>query len=198
MFKTSSGKLDYISRVGSHATKPRAGGRIDDVPSWAKEPEEYYNSIRDRYQALADQFADIQTQLAVINDKLKVTMPFKDFENLRLHKERLAARATVLQERVKAYRTMDRAAGEKSWATVFYHCAQFVLGKDEFRRIQEQTKEILARPLFEIKPGQADMSESTRNNLRRHEKQKRRRHVFRARREDHVVVWRDNAPAGES
>jgi hypothetical protein len=77
---------------------------------------------------------------------------------------------------------------------VFYHCAQFVLDKDEFRRIEEQTKEILARPKFEVTAGQGDLSESARDNHRRREKQQRRRHVFRARREDQALVWRDNAP----
>jgi hypothetical protein len=194
MFKASSDKLDYINRVGSHATKARGTGRIDDIPPWAREPEEYYNSIRDQYQALADQFADVQAQLAVINEKLRVTLPFKDFENLRLHKERLAARCTMLQEQAKAYRSLARAAGEKAWATVFYHCAQFVLGKDEFRRIEEQTKEILARPQFEIEAGRSDRSEAALENLRRKEKRQHRRHVFRARRQDHALVWCDNAP----
>jgi len=54
-YKNASDLQDYQKRVGSHATKPSRTGRINDLPAWAKEPEEYYRSIRDQVQSLIDQ-----------------------------------------------------------------------------------------------------------------------------------------------
>jgi len=51
MFKNASDNLNFIARTASHATKPSHTGRINDIPSWAREPEEYYNSIRDQYRS---------------------------------------------------------------------------------------------------------------------------------------------------
>jgi hypothetical protein len=61
MYKNTSESLNYLKRVASHATKPRASGRIDDIPWWAEKPEG--NTIIQEYQAIlsaANQAVDIR------------------------------------------------------------------------------------------------------------------------------------------
>jgi hypothetical protein len=196
MYKGSSDKLSYIDRVASHSTKARPSGRIDDIPAWAREPEEYYNSVRDQYRLLADQLAKIQHDLAAINEKMKVKagLPFKEFEHLRKHKERLAAKFTALKPQAGAYREIARAAGERAWASVFFHLAQMLLTPDDFRILLKETQELLGRNQVEITKGDGEYSEERREAIRRSEQRKKRRRRFRQHHGGNVVVWSDNKP----
>jgi vacuolar-type H+-ATPase subunit I/STV1 len=194
MFKDSADKLDYIKRVGSHATKPRPSGRIDEVPAWAAEPEQYYNSVRDQYRLLADQLVKTQNALVEINAKLKETLPFKDYEHLRLHKERLGARYGELQEQASHYRSLARAAGEKAWSMVFYHVAERLLTPEDFRALRMETDEIIGRHMYEVKTGEGDKSEQVHENRNAHESRRRRRARWRRHHGGSVTVWADNKP----
>jgi len=166
MFKNASDNLNFIARTASHATKPSRTGRINDIPSWAREPEEYYNSIRDQYRSLADQLAKAQASLTDVNEKLKATLPFKEYDHLRQHKERLAARHSLLQQQAGHYRALARAAGANAWGVVLYHVAQRLLPPEDFLVIEKEVQDILGRERFEIAKGDGELSEQTRESRR--------------------------------
>lgn len=50
MYSKTSEAGNYLKRVASHATKPRANGRVDDIPRGAKQVD--INSINQQYFAL--------------------------------------------------------------------------------------------------------------------------------------------------
>jgi hypothetical protein len=73
-FKSTSENLNHIKRVASTSTRLSPTGRIDLIPENAREPEEYYNEIRDQYKLLADQLYDTELKLADINKQLRITI----------------------------------------------------------------------------------------------------------------------------
>jgi hypothetical protein len=189
MYKGSSDKLAYIDRVASHSTKPRPSGRIDDIPAWAQEPEAYYNSVRDQYRLLADQLAKIQHDLTVINEKMKGSLPFKEYEHLRIHKERLAAKYSALQPQAGAYREIARAAGDRAWATVFFHVAQMLLTPEDFQALLKETQELLGRDQIEITKSK-EQGEGRKRRQRRQQFRAKQRRLHGG----NVTVWSDNKP----
>jgi hypothetical protein len=178
MYKGSADRLSYLARVSSHATKPLASGRIDEIPPWAQEPEAYYNSVRDRYRSLAEQLTTAREKLTEINETLRNHLPFKEFEHLRQHKERLGARVVLLQEQASDYRVMARAAGEKAWMTVFYCVAEKLLSRDDLYAIRDETREILARDPVEVGGGQDAWTPGKRANRAVNKKRRQRRARF--------------------
>jgi hypothetical protein len=199
MYKSLSDLSHYLERAGSHATKESRTGRIDAIPKWAQEPEQYYNSLRDRYQSLAAQLKQAEHDLAEINEKLKITLPRKEFLFLDGMKTALGAKAQHLASEASAYRQLVRAASHKSWASTFYYCAQELLDTSVFVRIQEQTQQMLGREHQEIKAGYAEMTEVQRAKQQRGKKRQLRRQRMRARLErlggaDFRVVYSDENP----
>lgn len=177
MFKSSSDRLSYLNRTGSHATKPHPTGLIEDIPQWAAEPEAYYKSVRDQYRSLNEQMARTQASLVEVNEKLRTTLPHKEYEHSRQHKEQLAARYLILQEQTSSFRELARAAGDHAWATVFYLIARRLLRHDDFVAILKETEQLLDRREHEVKHGAAGRSEEARRNrYNRVNKQKRRAH----------------------
>jgi hypothetical protein len=195
MYKGSSDKLSYIDRVASHSTKPRPSGRIDDIPAWAQEPEAYYNSVRDQYRLLADQLAKIQHDLTVINEKMKASLPFKEYEHLRIHKERLAAKYSALQPQAGAYREIARAAGNRAWATVFFHVAHMLLTREDFQILLKETQELLGRDQVEVTKGEGEYSKEQREGHKRSQARQQFRAKQRRLHGSDVTVWSDNKPA---
>lgn len=179
MYKNSTNQLHYIKRAGSHSTKESRTGRIDAIPAWAQEPEDYYNSIRDQYRLLADQLIKLQTDLTEINIKLKVSLPRKEFDHLTQHRERLRARYTALQSQASSYRALARASAEKSWTTVFFYCAATLLKPEDFALLQKETRDILARPPQEINKGEGELTEQQRRIVRAGGQRQKRRRKFR-------------------
>jgi hypothetical protein len=195
MFKKSSDQLHFIERTGSHSTKASRTGRIDDIPPWAAEPEEYYNSIRDRWHLLHEQLMDAQEKLTAINEKLRLTLPFKEFEHLTQHKERLAQRARILQEQQSDYRAMARAAASHSWATVFIYVARKLLPLEDFKALEQEVMGLLNREEFGgIAKGNSEFSDEKRANQQASSQRRKRRVNWRRQHGGSVLVWGDNKP----
>jgi len=195
MYKKNSDQSNFISRTGSHATKESRTGRIDAIPAWAEEPEAYYNSLRDRWRSILEQLIETQNQLAEINRKLKYSMPFKEYEHLRQHKERLSDKVALLQQEQGEYRPLARAAGERAWATIFFFVARKLLPPDDFLILIKETKALLGgRPEVEISKGEGEKSEEQKIKLREHEHRRRRRVNWNQHKTGAVTVWADNKP----
>jgi hypothetical protein len=61
----------WINRTGSHATVPSATGRVDLMPPWAIEPEEYYNTLRGQYQKLVEYRQLLEDKVRPLKEALK-------------------------------------------------------------------------------------------------------------------------------
>jgi hypothetical protein len=189
MYKQTSDSHDYLKRVGSHSTKAHPTGRIDDIPAWAADPEQYYNTLRDQYTNLINQLHKTEEQLVEINRKFKIRLPLKEFDHLRQHKERLGAIYAKLQSEVINLRPLVRALGAKSWTSVFYEVAFRLLNREDFKVIAAETRALLQRDQFEIRKGQEeDLTPAQRAANRRRE---RRQDFHNYRSTQSVVVWSD-------
>jgi hypothetical protein len=186
MFKKASDNLSYLERTGSHATKASPTGRIDMLPAWAQEPEEYYNSLLERYKSLCAQRDQCQRQLEALNLRLKETLPRKDYDHVMEVKRAHMARFGVLQQETGEYRKMVREASLKSWATTFFHCAELKLERSDFLDLCHETEEMLGRFQMEVTAGQAELTPLQREANKR----KVRRQEFRK-----TLVARRHAPA---
>jgi hypothetical protein len=167
-FKKTSDAQSYLDRTGSHATKPSPTGRIDMLPSWAEEPEAYYNSLLERYNSLRAQRDQCQGQLEALNLKLKATLARKEYDHTMELKRALGERFGVLQHEISHYRMMVREASLKSWATTFYYCAKLKLDRDEFLFLCGEARGMLGRNEQEVKKGQAEFTDEQRASVVRH------------------------------
>lgn len=164
-FKSASENLSHISRVASASTRPRANGRIDLIPSDAKEPEEYYNLIRDQYLAMSERFTSNQARLAELRQQ---GFNRKDHEEYAA----LAEQQTRLQTELTPLRHAVHAAGANAWGILFKEVARRVLDWDTFIKIENEVKALLGRPEYEIK-------KSAGRNTKESEKRRLRRSKFR-------------------
>jgi len=198
MYKGAHDKQSFTQRTASHATKPYASGRVDGIPPWAAEPEEYYRSIRGQWQALNDQLRDCQDKLAAIRQRLKTTLPRKEYDHLIGQREHLANRASVLQEQATSYRSLARQAGLHSWSATFYFVACKMLSKEQLYQIADEAQAILGRHVNEIPKGHGEYTPEKREAVKRQKRQQERRASFH---KHHPgpdrVVWKDNAPVAQ-
>ena len=185
-YKSTGDSKDWIERSGSHATRPSATGRIDDLPSWAKEPEEYFNSINQQWQSIKQQTEKTKKELSDVNFRLKQTLAFADYERLACKRDDLADRVNELQQRSHDYRELVRAAAQNAYGTVFFYVAEKVLDLETVWKIQEQTREILGRGFS----AGIDAPRPPGYNKRKHRKDKLqdRRERFRDQRDPHRLV----------
>lgn len=157
-FKSTSQNLNHIQRVASASTRPRANGRIDMIPEDAREPEEYYNSIRVQYEVLNREFYDIQIELSELNKKLKLTLPFSMFATLSAKRERLTTRYNEIKGEVGELRIIVRATGKEAWAFAFYAVARRVLDRELFIKLDQEVQELLGRNMTEVTAGETEWS----------------------------------------
>lgn len=179
MFKSTSENLNHINRVASASTREHATGRIDMIPAWAREPEEYYNSVKQQWEVLSSRMREIADQLAEINYKLKRQLPRNEFDFLRSEKIRLGTIYTDLQPEAVKIREIVRAAAMDSWANVFYHCASLMLSREVFSSIDKATQEMLGRSTTGINKGRSEFSEQKLAGTRRRENLQEKRQRFR-------------------
>jgi hypothetical protein len=83
LFRKANDQLSFLQRVGSHATKEHATGRIDAIPPNAEQPVEYFNSLHDQYKALQAQYQPLVQEAATYRERLKQTMPYKEFSEFK-------------------------------------------------------------------------------------------------------------------
>lgn len=195
MYKGASDKLSHINRVASHATKPHGNGRIDEIPSWAREPEEYYNSIKQQYESIGTRLYQAREKVISIKQKLKQKLPWEEFNRLNHQLSHAQPLLIDLEKEASHLRGLARAAARNAWGAVFYYCAELLLDKETFFKINDEAKLILARPMQEIAPGHAEKSNKERARLNRVGEMRKRRNKVHDRRpgQQTRVVWDDEA-----
>jgi hypothetical protein len=178
-FKGVSNVENYLRRTGSHATKEQRTGRIDAIPTWAQEPEQYYNSVKARSSAAYNQFSYIQGRLAEINKEIDSGVSKDRFFRLRAEKEDLGEKFHALQLEVNSYRELMRAVGLKAWTIAFYEIARRKLPNETFLMLVRETREIMGRPEYEVKKGQGEWTPEQREKRRQKTRRQEKRHKFR-------------------
>lgn len=177
MFKKASDRQSYQQRVASHATKPSPTGRVDDIPSDAKQPEEYYRSLADQFRALLDRYQAAGEEIAELNLRLRATLPFREFQLLKAERDRLGEIHQATQMKLAEYRPLLRAAEDNAWGTTFYECAERLLDRALFIKIDEATREFLQRDRREFGSGSKrsrDLTEEERVEFNKKESHQRR------------------------
>jgi hypothetical protein len=179
MYKSLHESHDHLKRIGSASTRPSRRGIIRDVPAWAKEPEEYYNSLLEQYDQMTDQLHDLRERVIWLKKQLKARLPFETFKQLKDELDFAGPRLSELEINVGQLRTITRAAAVNAWGTVFYKCAELILDRETFLRIDDQAKEILQRQCQELGKAHSEKSRETKKAENRKTQLKRRRKTFR-------------------
>ena len=191
MHKSASDRQSFITRTGSHATKPSAGGVVRDLPPDAAEPEEYYRSLREQFTALLQELEGQRTRLVEVKERLRATLPFKEFEMLEKERDRLGQVLQELQEDCIELRRIARSAALEAWNATWVAVATQLLPTDTLKKINDDTKGWLGRPQQEIAKPSADKSDAFKDALNRKERRKRVRKRLADR--QNLVSWERKA-----
>jgi hypothetical protein len=147
MYKSTKETEDYLKRAGSASTRPSRRGTFFDIPEWAQRPEEYFNSIRNRYESHIEYVREIRAKLDLLKETKIAKRPsgkerIKLYENIK----EMGALLQDLENRGGELRKTMEAASNNSWGTVFFYCAHQLLNRETFTKIQEEVGKILQRP----------------------------------------------------
>lgn len=165
MFKGASDKSTYLDRTASHSTKEWASGRIDAVPPFAQEAEDYYRSLRNQYDRVLDQLFKANEAVHNLKVRLRQTLPHEEYKRCQTRYDDLIATKLALEASLTNLRPMVRAAAQNAWGIVYWHVAQRILDVDTRIKIEEQVREFLQRePTDGIKRGSAELSENKRHS----------------------------------
>jgi Iap family predicted aminopeptidase len=178
-YKTANENLNHIHRVASASTREHANGRIDMIPPNAREPEEYYNTIRDQYFAMNASFVRNQERLRVLKEQLRHTLPHHDYLRVNAEYNNLASRQTKMQDDLSNLRLIVHAAGSQAFGTVFKEVAKLVLDYETFVKICREVETLLGRPEHEIKQrgGKANPTEHQRQRKKLQERRQQVRYA---------------------
>jgi hypothetical protein len=119
MYKSTQDQGDYFNRVASHATKPSRRGIIRDIPAWAKEPEEYYNSLLEQHDTLMTRLHDTRERVIWLRKQLKATLPFETYERLQHELDFATPLLVDLEQQSGLSRAAVRSAANNAWGRCF-------------------------------------------------------------------------------
>jgi hypothetical protein len=144
MYKKTQEQLDHIGRVASAATRPSARGIIRDIPTWAKAPEDYFNSLEQQFNIKNGQFKAAEERVKMLREQKaldKKTWP----PTLQERCDEAIGRLAVLHAEMQRLRSLTHAASTNAWGTVFYLCCKELLDKEQFSKIDDEVKRMLNR-----------------------------------------------------
>jgi hypothetical protein len=196
MFKTTADSQADRTRTASHATKPFANGRIDVLPPWAKPQEELYQSLKTQMQSMLDQRKHIEEEARYINERLKFTVPYEEWQRLTERRNLLTRQLDLVQEACIPLRTIARRVGEHTWLEAFFACAKTMLPDAMIKELLQTTDEIMGRRTFEIRPGSHEKTEHAKQTKRDAENRRDKRQRYANTKERLVQASRTNHPVG--
>lgn len=139
-YKRTLDATTRIARTASHATKPHPLGRIDAIPRWAAEPEDYYNSLRQSYQSIVDQYRAAKADLDPL-DELARCGHLSKAETPKV--EELRERHDLLLSRLREMRPAVIAADHQARAAISFFAAQKFLTPAHIERIEHEVDQFL-------------------------------------------------------
>jgi hypothetical protein len=194
MFKGSQDNQDWLNRTGSHATRPLSNGSFSELPSWAKEPEEYFNTIKQQWESILEQLHRARETAHATKLKLKNTLPRQEYDRLIFKYEHEKTLLLELERSSGDYRALVRAAALNAFGTVYMLCADRILDVETKMKLEKEVKEILGRiPSDGIDNSRLNRSpEQILHETRRKNKQQRFKNSRDKRKgENGSVVWSD-------
>lgn len=162
MFKRAQENTDHLRRVGSASTRPSARGTFRDIPSWAKEAEEYFNSVMDSYNIANRQLYDLRARMAWLKLRMKDgrASPGEILEA----QENVRPLIENFEKELDHLRNIAVKTATRSWSVVFMGVARGIIDERTYRMIQNKVAEILQRekipPLGREKPTKRDIKRS--------------------------------------
>lgn len=145
MFKGSSERQSFTSRVASHSTKGRANGRVDILPA-GTEAEEVYVNLKQQHLILDSQLKDLHEQ------KLQITADerwkYKPHKVSRL--AQIEQQVDQIADQRREFAVVLRAKGSDAFGWCFMAVAELRLPTETMRAIQAETREIMGRFETEI------------------------------------------------
>lgn len=173
MFKNANDQLAYLRRVGSHATKEHANGRIDAIPPNAAPPVEYFNTLSDQYKMLQAQYQPLVKEAATYRERLKQTLPYADYCQTQERYVAACEAISRIEQQFAELRPLIRAAREDAKAEFMWRMAKLLLQPHDVVHIEAQC-ELFAGMALEIpaslkKPNKGEMDGPRQEELAREE-----------------------------
>jgi hypothetical protein len=150
-FKTASDLQSYQQRVGSHATKEHPTGRIDAVPEWAQEPEEYYNTIKQQYLLMQETVYHLAEEQRWCSLQLRNDLPFEEFKRLSNQLQNLGKLQKEMQDNLSELKPIMAEANNRSWATAFWLLAKREIDEIIFNKIEDMVRDLVGRDRLEVR-----------------------------------------------
>lgn len=190
MYKGTSENLNHIERVASHSTKGSRRGFVD-LPGYAKEPEEYYQSLLEQGEFVRAELNKVQEECRDLKHGLKHTLPYSEFERINNKLNALHSRQKELEKIWSEHRRLAVDASSASWCNVYYHVAKSLLTPELDKKIQDQTNEILGHGRLGIGLGKAGLTAERKAHINRIDTLRERRRKVLARVGHDKLVYSD-------
>lgn len=187
MYKKSLRAQMRIHRTGNHSVMPAATGRIDLIPAWAEEPEEYYNALRVQYENLRTYLADMIDKITPLNEAMKRRMPHSEYQMYREAHDEYGHVMQILQEQLAALAPVIRAADECSRDAICWHLAKGrrFLDAAQIEQLGYETDDLIRswRDLPSLRKHRGELAKEKHDHLAQRDKIMRRRKKSRDRME---------------
>jgi hypothetical protein len=186
MYRKASEQQSFLKRVASHSTKPFATGRVDILPPGARPKEAIYQRAKAQWESAKESLARIEVEQREITERLKTTLPHKEFQQLEERRRSLGAIRVEMQNTLAEHRSIARAAGREAWGEAFRDMAWLMLPRDTCSEIEEAVRQCIGREEVEIeKPTsqrspEAKHARTHKGNLKARREQARNARVNRA------------------
>lgn len=131
MFKGTTANKHYIERKGSSSLRPKRVGDNADLAGWDGYDIDYtleaaidglveFIAILKRIEWHREEYRKLKEQYQPIVDRLKETLPWNDFANLKAQRDRLAAQITTKSQLLAGLKARYTELTEGK-ASGFYH-----------------------------------------------------------------------------
>jgi hypothetical protein len=160
MYKRTQDQTDHLERTGSAATRPSARGVFKAIPSWAREPEEYYLNLHESYNIANRQLFQLRSRAAWL--KFRVETRQASPGELLEYQNDVSPMLEKLERELDLLRHAVTTAAKSAWSEIFFFHARQLLDDETFERINAKVEEIVQRHrmperLGRLKPCGKDM-----------------------------------------
>ena len=135
-------------------------GVFKDIPSWAREPEEYYLNLHESYNIANRQLFQLRSRAAWL--KFRVETRQASPGELLEYQNDVSPMLEKLERELDLLRHTVTTAAKSAWSEIFFFQARQLLDPNAFERINAEVTEIVRRNrtpdgLGRLKPRDKDM-----------------------------------------
>lgn len=186
MYKSAMRNLMRITRTGNDATKPHPVGRVDMMPAWAEEPEEYYNTLREQFARLVAYIDEFKTRIVPLDELLKHPSMISIDECVIAQERRddYGRLVNIFKQQLAELDPLVKAADMASRDAIKFHLAKRYLDFDALQRIEADADKLVRdwRPRaalgefpeeFKVKPVELELDKvRAAKNLKRRQQRR--------------------------